>query len=1436
MTFAGTQQTTPAPTAKSLFEQISPTTLAASPYDFSKAATGFTPTAQTFTKPTLLSAEEAVKQQPVLVRYQPDIKYGGLQTYQGPLQTSPYKDEEPTAPTTTPGVPTTGVPAPVAATRTPLGYEYSPYVSLTPDQISGSGNRAQITDMFKGIVSQQQKDVENLRTEYNQAMAIGNMPLASQLKGILGVQEQELAAAKADQLNANKYFTGVGGAYETPETLRQRVLGEQFKALKLGDELAYRGVDLGGIQVAAGMKTDPFTAELTRQQNEATAAQNVYNRLSSAYGKDSQIAKDYLEQVVTPQQAEYKQMLALTTPARGAVAPTNIFSTITAGEAYKGFTAPKLNEIRNVVATENAYKPVITGFETNITNLTKARDQADALGLSGYSSRLNQLIDTENAKLEQARGERQSAIDKAQPDPMRDLILGKQMTAQKIEGFTGVDIGGVDFSKMQAAAFDPIIARQNKDVLAAQNTYNQLVSLYGANNDTTKAFLNDVLNPQKQELAQANAFKTAANTAIGAYNTGKGYGYLNPPNIAVSKATTDAAINKAYDDFIRNNYEKRISTLDAAKAKAEQAGLGQYGDYFNQLMDTQRSYIDRANQARDATFAKRDAATRAKGSPPEGEVADSRSRALLKKLSGGGEATTAPLQKFAHGGAVHRAEGSPVYGEIPDTGPITKDTRAAFKAKGPSASNVASESARLLRNLLGEGVSNIESGLRGSIAAIPGTFGDIESIFRESDKTRKLATTEEVLRDYMPGRLTKPTKEAAGFEEVGTYLPLPIPAGTVSKVAKGAKTGAKKALEELGPTAGSILERAVPKFNIVPEGPAAANMAQRTEQGKYFSGRLDNFVSEVRNPVTKQQFLGSLKGKFRDYEIGRAAQALADLDDAAKITPTDLASRIKAIATPDRYKTTFVEPKTSGLHNNYDNVYGATGQPVGVINLSYEPTKAALEAEEASEAARSAAAALGQGYGSTEKVQAITSFLETSEDLAKNPERRAQLITGVNNLTAQLSALEADALPALQGIQDIKFVDIPEYKDNYSKLMQERTKAIPFKWNTPEYNDAYKKINDQTTIEIKMMGLQRLRQENPLVNTMLNRMATQEFSPPYKSADDMLQEIATGRFSSDNEVLPYLQRLIRTELEDSSKAILVDNKALLDDVLKETQRYSTYKGSHTAVNPEKNAMGFSRYTEHQVNVPGMGKLDGIYVSELQSDMFRDIKKLGKKGGSAGKDKQELSSLFNSVKSRLDPLKSQIEDRFGSMDSFLFVLRGDLSNKANSAEFSDFLTELGQISKGKADQIATDTLKDVKRITKLQERLGLPGGQVKGTYDIEEPIANIETQPQVVQQLLAKNAIAGAMQMGKSFVAFPGVESKQAKLYEKLPNNLKAVVKDLGEGFITQPITIKDATGMERNHWAVIWDNNAAQRVLNNGIPFKKGGLVEKSAVNTRRYI
>lgn len=222
---------------------------------------------------------------------------------------------------------------------------------------------------------------------------------------------------------------------------------------------------------------------------------------------------------------------------------------------------------------------------------------------------------------------------------------------------------------------------------------------------------------------------------------------------------------------------------------------------------------------------------------------------------------------FAKGGPVNRAQGSPIYGEIPDSGPITADTFASFKAKGPSASSVVSESARMLRNIMGEGVSNLESAVRGSLAAIPGSVGDIESIFRESDKTRRFATTEEVLRDYMPGRVTKPTKEAKGFEEVGSYLPLPIPAGAVSKAAtttgKGVEKGAAKMLERLGPRTGRRWE------SLLAQAGAAPMYAVKTKGGTFYPEGMGSGVDMYLDRIVK-----GLTGA--ENLAGRDAKAVAD--------------------------------------------------------------------------------------------------------------------------------------------------------------------------------------------------------------------------------------------------------------------------------------------------------------------------------------------------------------------------------------------------------------------------------------------------------------------------------------------------------------------------------------------------------------------------------
>jgi len=110
---------------------------------------------------------------------------------------------------------------------------------------------------------------------------------------------------------------------------------------------------------------------------------------------------------------------------------------------------------------------------------------------------------------------------------------------------------------------------------------------------------------------------------------------------------------------------------------------------------------------------------------------------------------------------------------------------------------------------------------------------------------------------------------------------------------------------------------------------------------------------------------------------------------------------------------------------------------------------------------------------------------------------------------------------------------------------------------------------------------------------------------------------------------------------------------------------------------------------------------------------------------------------------------------------------------------------------------------------------------------------------VRMQLLIKNAIQSSIRSGQDFVTFPGKESSNPKLYEKLLPNLKQAVKDLGgekAGFDIKPITLPNPGGTEPTVWGVVWSPETAAKAIEKGVPFNKGGMVERKADDNRRYM
>ena len=201
-------------------------------------------------------------------------------------------------------------------------------------------------------------------------------------------------------------------------------------------------------------------------------------------------------------------------------------------------------------------------------------------------------------------------------------------------------------------------------------------------------------------------------------------------------------------------------------------------------------------------------------------------------------------QMLARGGVVHRRNGSPMYGEmVPDSGPVTEDTRKALSTRQGLS---AAEMMRMLKNVGAEGVSNLESIARGSVSAVPGVVGDIESIFR-SDKERKFATTPEVERQYLPSRLTKPTKQSAGFTEMGTFIDPTI----VGKVARPVAQGTAKAMLAGVKAAGPQIETTLAKM-----APAAEPFSIMRQTGglfpsskTYTEAPISNLDEEIQKTV-----------------------------------------------------------------------------------------------------------------------------------------------------------------------------------------------------------------------------------------------------------------------------------------------------------------------------------------------------------------------------------------------------------------------------------------------------------------------------------------------------------------------------------------------------------------------------------------------------------
>jgi hypothetical protein len=334
---------------------------------------------------------------------------------------------------------------------------------------------------------------------------------------------------------------------------------------------------------------------------------------------------------------------------------------------------------------------------------------------------------------------------------------------------------------------------------------------------------------------------------------------------------------------------------------------------------------------------------------------------------------------------------------------------------------------------------------------------------------------------------------------------------------------------------------------------------------------------------------------------------------------------------------------------------------------------------------------------------------------------------------------------------------------------------------------------------------------DPIVDTI---GYTHYKTPGYNRIDNIANDVA-GRFTSDLK---------------ADKADIANQFQDLDSVVKKaiSNQNKLYPGQHGTLTPESGTpVGFSRFSDVTANIPGLGEKKLMHVAELQSDLFDDAVKQGSIASSKEKDIEALGKIRNQVASIIyknkdtgitkepENLLYEIKSAFVPGDKELQKIELDKLRKQFNIDEKDFI----------------ELLKIAKQDQNLSSRSsGL------GTYSIPEAFKGMENSPQVVQQMLIKNAIIAGIKRGVDGVTFPGKESAQAQLYERVDRNIKQAVKDLGPGFEVMPIQTESAKHGTMTNWGVIWNPEAAQTTLKEGVRFSKGGSVEKNHDDNRRFL
>jgi hypothetical protein len=645
-----------------------------------------------------------------------------------------------------------------------------------------------------------------------------------------------------------------------------------------------------------------------------------------------------------------------------------------------------------------------------------------------------------------------------------------------------------------------------------------------------------------------------------------------------------------------------------------------------------------------------------------------------------------------------------------------------------------------------------------------------------------------------------------------------------SVVRGGLKAGAKAA----------DMLRKVTTAAPVEQAPAAAASlsAMATKKGATsmpFYSPLDQYAQTLTGPVSGEEFVKQLQNKgFRAYDVERAKEAMQNFGKRSeRITPSEVMDALDETHPPENFITKIDEPGTVGYtYHDTDNVYYSPSTktpPMGVISLHLPVTEEIKQGRELKSILTDLVdMKLNVNHPSVE-----------SNSIVKNMDNAVNLI---NEHYGGMTRAGIDA----KGIADFvktKQKELVPYLDQIPEYLKLKKQfQYPLSYTDPARFSRLVDIKAKEGESLDEVGdvTEDLRRE---AGAKILNFFSDVGIPKYSNSIFKDVSRAETPISQGENYPTYMEMefgaaedAINRQLRIFQNDVAPEIKNLNETIPRALSPRVGHGDLFTNNSKEANPIVFSRFID-QSGYINKQKMDGMYVPELQSDLFRDVKSRGTLGKNAADDAPKLQKLKDEQKA-IDVQLQELRDQYAQL-------------KVRSPQDTNKMSQLRNMWSQK------------------QEAISALGDK---TYDVTPAFAGMENSPQVVQQLAAKNAVIAGIQRGKSFVAFPGAESDQAQLYEKLPRNLDQIIKDLGPGFIRQIVelplpegvhhsklyqmnaagTLKyptDARGMVLQNEpgrmlseAIVWSPEAAARILKQGVRFNHGGSVERQSDDNRRYL